>query len=415
NRNFFYPKVSGNYLISESEYFKKSSLAKYVNTFKIRAAYGESGNLTGIGAYDRFNIYNVSPFLGRTSLTSPSTTISSNLKPERQKELEIGTDIVMLDNRLQFTFNYYNKQVSDLLVPNITNAPSSGFPTASKNVGTLSNKGFEVLITAVPIKTKDFKWEIIGNFNKNKNRIESLGVPFISFSTGTGAVFALVPGYDAPIFYSTFFATGSNGNQLLNASGIPVTARGPIANGQPFGTPTVDPATGLPFTSGANSTILRGNLGSPNPTYTATLINSFTYKKWSFGFQLDRVAGAEVFNADFRTRQGVGNGTEAQKEQTGVLPRGYISGIYGIEEWRVDDGSFTKLRELSVGYNFGKVNKAFSNLTISFSGRNLISWDKYRGYDPETNATGQNSLLRGVDFGNVPIPKTFQLGVVANF
>jgi len=415
NRNFFYPKVSGNYLISESEYFKKSSLAKYVNTFKIRAAYGESGNLTGIGAYDRFNIYNVSPFLGRTSLTSPSTTISSDLKPERQKELEIGTDIVMLDNRLQFTFNYYNKQVSDLLVPNITNAPSSGFPTASKNVGTLSNKGFEVLVTAVPIKTKDFKWEITGNFNKNKNRIESLGVPFISFSTGTGAVFALVPGYDAPIFYSTFFARGSNGNQLLNASGIPVTARGPIANGQPFGTPTVDPATGLPFTSGANSSILRGNLGSPNPTYTATLINSFTYKKWSFGFQLDRVAGAEVFNADFRTRQGVSNGIEAQKEQTGVLPRGYISGIYGIEEWRVDDGSFTKLRELSVGYNFGKVNKAFSNLTISFSGRNLISWDKYRGYDPETNATGQNSLLRGVDFGNVPIPKTFQLGVVANF
>ncbi len=415
NRNFFYPKLSGNYVISESDYFKKWSLSKYVNTFKIRAAYGESGNLTGIGAYDRFNIYNVSPFLGRTSLTSPSTTISSDLKPERQKELEIGTDMVLLDNRLQFTFNYYNKQVSDLLVPNITNAPSSGFPTASKNVGTLSNKGFEILVTAVPIKTKNFKWEITGNFNKNKNRIESLGVPFISFSTGTGAVFALVPGYDAPIFYSTFFARKNDGSLIQNAAGIPVTARGPIANGQPFGTPTVDPATGLPFTSGANATILRGNLGSPNPTYTTTLINSFTYKKWSLGIQLDRVAGAEVFNADFRTRQGVGNGTEAQKEQTGLLPRGYVIGIYGIEEWRVDDGSFTKLRELSIGYNFGKVNKAFSNLTVSFSGRNLISWDNYRGYDPETNATGQNSLLRGVDFGNVPIPKTFQLGVVANF
>jgi TonB-linked SusC/RagA family outer membrane protein len=107
NRNFFYPKVSGNYIISESDYFQKSSMAKYVNSWKLRAAYGESGNLTGIGAYDRFNIYNVSPFLGRTSLTSPSTTVSSDLKPERQKELEIGTDIVMLDNRLTFTLNYY--------------------------------------------------------------------------------------------------------------------------------------------------------------------------------------------------------------------------------------------------------------------------------------------------------------------
>lgn len=416
NRNFFYPKISGNYVISETEYFKKSSLAKYVDVFKVRAAYGESGNLTGIGAYDRFNIYNISPFLGRTSLTSPSATISTDLKPERQKELEIGTDIAMLNNRLQFTFNYYNKTVSDLLVPNITNAPSSGFPTATKNVGSLSNKGFEILVTGVPIKTKNFRWEITGNFSKNKNRIENLGVPFISFSAPTGAVFALIPGYDAPVFYSTFFARDANGNQILNASGIPVTARGPIANGAAFGTPAIDPATGLPFTTGPNSTILRKSLGSPNPTYTATLINSFSYKKWTFGFQLDRVAGAKVFNADFRTRQGVGNGSEfAQKEHLGQIPRGYIIGIYGIEEWRVDDGSFTKLREVSISYAFGKINKTFNNLTVSFSGRNLISWDNYKGYDPETNASGQSSLFRGIDFGNVPIPKTFQLGIVANF
>jgi TonB-linked SusC/RagA family outer membrane protein len=416
NRNFFYPKVSGNYIISESDYFQKSSMAKYVNSWKLRAAYGESGNLTGIGAYDRFNIYNVSPFLGRTSLTSPSTTVSSDLKPERQKELEIGTDIVMLDNRLTFTLNYYNKQVTDLLVPNITNAPSSGFPTASKNVGTLSNKGFEILVTAVPVKTKDFSWEITANYNRNQNRVENLGVPFISFAQGNGAVFALIPGYDAPVFYSTFFARDASGAEIKNPAGIPVTARGPIGNGQPFGNPTVDPTTGLPFTTGPNSTVLRGNLGSPNPTYTTTLINSFRYKKWTLGFQLDRVAGNSVFNADFRTRQGVGNGSElAQLEHNGQLPRGYIQQTYAIEEWRVESGTFTKLRELAITYNFGKINKTFNNLTVSFAGRNLISWDTYRGYDPETNATGQNSLIRGVDFGNVPIPRTFQLGVVANF
>lgn len=417
NRNFFYPKVSGNYVISESDFFKKSALDKYVNTWKIRAAYGESGNLTGIGAYDRFNIYNVSPFLGRTSLTSPSTSISADLKPERQKEIEVGTDIIMLDNRLQFTFNYYSKKVSDLLVPNITNDPSSGFPAESKNVGTLSNKGFEILVTAIPIKTKNLKWEITGNFNMNKNRIESLGVPFISFATGTGAVFALIPGYDAPVFYSNFFARDAAGKQLLTAAGIPVQARGAQpANGAPFGTPLVDPGTGLPFTAGANSQTLRTVLGSPNPTYTTTLINNITFKNWTLGFQLDRVAGVEVFNADYRTRQGVGNGSElAEKEQRGLLPRGYIQQTYAIEEWRVDDGSFTKLRELSISYSFGKINKAFNSLTVSFAGRNLVSWDNYKGYDPETNATGQNSLLRGVDFGNVPIPRTFQIGVVANF
>jgi hypothetical protein len=123
-----------------------------------------------------------------------------------------------------------------------------------------------------------------------------------------------------------------------------------------------------------------------------------------------------VFNADFRTRQGVGNGSEyAQLEQMGLLPRGYITGNYNIEEWRVEDGSFTKLRELSLSYAFGKINKVFNNLTVSFSGRNLYSWDSYRGYDPETNSTGQNSVYRGVDFGNIPIPRTYQVGVVANF
>ena len=122
----------------------------------------------------------------------------------------------------------------------------------------------------------------------------------------------------------------------------------------------------------------------------------------------------DVFNADFRTRQGVGNGKVAEQEHRGQLPRGYISGIYAIEEWRVDNGSYTKLRELSLSYNIGKI-KGFSDLSISFSGRNLISWDNYKGYDPEVNAGGQSTILRGIDFGAVPIPRTFSFGIQAKF
>jgi hypothetical protein len=96
------------------------------------------------------------------------------------------------------------------------------------------------------------------------------------------------------------------------------------------------------------------------------------------------------------------------------LPRGYISGIYAIEEWRIDDGSFVKLREISLAYRLGKL-KGFNDLTISASGRNLISWDNYKGYDPEVNAGGQSTILRGIDFGAVPIPRTFSLGISAKF
>ena len=140
-----------------------------------------------------------------------------------------------------------------------------------------------------------------------------------------------------------------------------------------------------------------------------------SYKKASLRIQLDAVHGVEVFNADWRTRQGVGNGKEAEKEQTGVYPRGYISSFYGsVEQWRIDDGSFVKLREISLSYAFGNI-KMFKDITFSLSGRNLISWDNYKGYDPEVNAGGQSNILRGIDFGAIPIPKTFSAGLSAKF
>ena len=89
--------------------------------------------------------------------------------------------------------------------------------------------------------------------------------------------------------------------------------------------------------------------------------------------------------------------------------------MYGIEEWRIDDGSFVKLREVSLGYSFGKIKNIFKDLSLSLSGRNLISWDNYKGYDPEVNAGGQSTILRGIDFGAVPIPRTFSFGVQAKF
>jgi hypothetical protein len=111
----------------------------------------------------------------------------------------------------------------------------------------------------------------------------------------------------------------------------------------------------------------------------------------------------------------VGNGKEAEKEQTGVYPRGYINSFYGtIEQWRIDDGSFVKLREISLSYSLGKI-KWFRDITASVTGRNLKSWDNYKGYDPEVNAGGQSNILRGIDFGAVPIPKTFSIGLSAKF
>ena len=118
-------------------------------------------------------------------------------------------------------------------------------------------------------------------------------------------------------------------------------------------------------------------IGDPNPDYTATLTNDLTYKRFGLHIQFDAVQGVDVFNADFRTRQGVGNGTVAEQEHEGLLPRGYILGNYQTEQWRVDDGSFVKLREVASSYSLGNV-KFFKDVVLSLSGRNLISWDNYK-------------------------------------
>jgi len=125
--------------------------------------------------------------------------------------------------------------------------------------------------------------------------------------------------------------------------------------------------------------------------------------------------GADVWNADWRTRQGVGNGLVAEEEDNGKIPRGYIAGVYNIEQWRVDDGSFVKLREVSLGYDFGRIKNIFTGLTLRISGRNLVSWDHYKGFDPEVNGPGQSTILRGIDFGYVPIPATYNFGITATF
>jgi TonB-linked SusC/RagA family outer membrane protein len=406
-RNQVYIKANASYLLSETEAWKSSM--PWWTTFKIRAAYGESGNLTGIGAYDRTNVYSTNSYLGRTALFSSTRLANENVKPERQQELEIGTDMSFFNDRLGLQFNWYKKRVNDLLI-NRQIAPTNGFSSLLDNFGSLENKGFEIVLTGSPVNTKDIQWNITGIYNHNRNKVLEVGPALTLFATNGGAPISLLEGYPVGIYYGTFFAVDANGAQVKSTEGFPQMERG-IQNTPLTYTPQRGP-NGLPLLTG--TVPLRKVIGDPNPDYTATLVNELRYKRLNLRFQLDAVQGGEVFNADFRTRQGVGNGTLAEAEYLGKVPRGFILANYQVEEWRVDDGSFVKLREVSLSYSFGNF-KFFKDLTLNLSGRNLISWDNYKGYDPEVNGAGQSTLLRGIDFGSVPIPRTFQFGIAAKF
>lgn len=409
-RNQTYLKGSGSYVISGADFWSNLAVAKWWDLLKIRMAYGESGNLTGIGPYDRFNSYTSISFLGRTSFFSSSTLANVNVMPERQNEIEFGTDLAFLNSRIGLQFNYYIKKVSDLLI-NRNIAPSNGFSSLLDNFGSLENKGFEIVLNVVPFRNENLEWNITGIYNHNRNKAvkigQSINGPALTLlSTNAGAPVALIEGLPIGVFYGTFFAT-DNGQILKNADGIPVQEAG-VQNGTLSYTP--QRTNGLP--SGGT---IRKVIGDPNPDYTASIVNELTYKKFNLRIQLDALQGADVWNADWRTRQGVGSGLVSEQEDNGEIPRGYIAGVYNIEQWRVDDGSFVKLREISLGYDFGRIKNVFSHLTVTASGRNLISWDNYKGFDPEVNGPGQSTILRGIDFGSVPIPSTFSIGIQAKF
>lgn len=409
-RNQTYFKGSASYLISEHKFWKEMSMSKVWNFAKLRLAYGQSGNLTGIGAYSRFNTYSSNSFVSRTSLVSSSTLANANVKPERQSELEVGIDLGFFNSRLNIQTNIYSKKVDDLLINRFI-APTTGFSSLLDNFGSLENKGFEVVINAKPIQKKNFNWSVTAIYNHNRNKAVKIGQALTLLSTNQGAPVAIIEGQPIGVFYGAFFAVDASGNLVKNGVGYPQGERG-IQTGALTYNVTRDPTTGLPITT---NPLVRRVIGDPNPDWTGSLVNELTYKKLSLRIQLDAVQGVDVFNADWRTRQGVGNGKEAEKEQTGVYPRGYINSFYAsVEQWRIDDGSFVKLRELSLSYVFGTFKKV-RDITLSVSGRNLISWDNYKGYDPEVNAGGQSTILRGIDFGSVPIPKTFSVGLSAKF
>jgi len=342
----------------------------------------------------------------------PSATLANErVRPEFMTENEGGIDFTFLKNKLTLGLTAYTQKITDLVVNRVL-APSSGGTSIINNVGEMQNKGYEVSLGYTPIQTKDLTWDVSVIYSQNRNKITQLGSPLVALNSVTGAPSYLVQGQAASVFYGTFFARNEDGTQFLTGQGLPQSQKGVQS--------ATDPLAYTPSPKGADgqfstNTTVRKVIGNPNPKWTGSFVSNLTYKRFGFRFLLDAVQGVDVFNADRRTRQGVGIGDYAERELKGELQRGYVYSIYNTEEWRIDDASFVKLREISLSYTLPNVIKNVRNINIALSGRNLISWDNYDGFDPETNAGGNSDLLRGVDFGNVPIPRTYQVKISASF
>ncbi|HMJ46054.1 MAG TPA: SusC/RagA family TonB-linked outer membrane protein, partial [Ferruginibacter sp.] len=187
-RNQVYSKASASYVVSSAKFW--GGLSSWWDLLKLRVAYGQSGNLTGIGAYERFNSYIPAAFAVKSALNGLIGLANTDVKPERQQEIEFGADMAFLKNRVTLTVNVYNKEVSDLLIRRVV-APTTGYSSFLDNVGSLENKGFEIVLGGTPVRTNDITWNINAIYNHNRNKAKNTGALRL-FSTNAGAPVALI-------------------------------------------------------------------------------------------------------------------------------------------------------------------------------------------------------------------------------
>jgi len=403
-KNQLYPKASMSYLISNEDFWE-NSLGNVFNSFKLRAAWGQAGNLTAIGPFDRLSNYSAISIDGSSGLIAPTRLGNANLKPERQTELEFGLDMALFNNRVGIELTYYAQDIEDLLLAR-TLSPSTGASSRVENIGTMTNRGFEALITAVPVQTSDFNWSITGTFSTNRNEVndiegEQFGIGNFNFSVAKN-------GQPLGVFYQGFYARNPDGSLLLTSGGLPQREKGSFdANGNPV--PERD-GSGQPTGSNLSKVI-----GDPNPDFIASLTNELSYKNFSFRMQFDAVQGFDILSWDTRMFYRFGGGPADESELRGEEIRGTGRAKFGIAESYIEDGSYIKLREISASYTLKNPLEGVNSIKFTLSGRNLFSIDNFSSYDPEVNMDAQSNGSRGGVMGLIPIPRVFKLGITASF
>ena len=403
NRSNFYPKVSGSYFVSGEDFWAKSGISNLVSSLRLRTSWGQSGNLTAIGPFTRFTQYSPGEITGSTRFNIQSQKGNADIKPERSEEFEFGFDAGFFKDRINLAATYYTANIKDLIVPR-TLASSEGALSIVENVGKLQNKGFEMLLSTTPVRTSTSEFNVFFNFTRNRNKVVDAFDGLIRVD-GPGFVPSFIQnGEPIGFFYGSYAARDENGDYLLTPEGFLQRERGDLTTG----TPQRD-ANGQP-----TGDFLNKKIGDPNPDFIFSVGANFRYKKLGLNVLVDGMQGFDIFDADKRTRQGVGIGKFAEQELKGELPRGYIWAFYPILEWRMEDGSYVKVREISLSYDVSGLLRAFDSAKLTLTGRNLFSFDNYFSYDPETNSAGQASYLR-YNFGTVPIPRVYSLTLTTNF
>lgn len=429
NNTFLFPSVSVAWQFTKMAGLENSAVLSFG---KLRMAYGEVG--VQPARYNTSNVF-VSPTYSDQFGGSLATALygngvfvpsvgrgNSQLKPERKKETEIGVDLRFLQNRLSFSTTYFYNRTEDVLL-DFPIAESRGYSEIYDNGGELENKGVEIDLGYQLFDRKEFRWSIDLIYSRIRNKVLDLrGVESIDLGGTAQITGRAVEGQPLGVFWGGRYLRNEDGSLALSANGFPQLA----------------PEDGI--------------IGDPNPDWQGSLISSFSYKNFSLSVLLETYQGADIVAATKGMLVGYGldetTGNEAVAPSNlldingNIVPLGttfrgnianfgagavaltedYYRGIGdwfgGLHEQYVEDGSWTRIREVSLAYRFNSPRfqqaTGLGSASLSLTGRNLLLWTNYRGNDPDTNLTGV-SIARGIDYFNNPGTRSYIVTLTLDF
>ena len=441
----YFPSVSAGWVISNEKFMEKT--ASWLDFLKLRAGWGQNGNAATISnfqwqgafAFDSGSIYtfdtSAKSHNAFISGASPSRLPNEELTWETSEQLNIGIDARFLNGRLGLTADWYNKKTKDLLVAVPIDA-TTGFSTQMKNAGTVENKGVEVALTWNDKIGKEFQYNVGWNMAYNHNEVTKVNSNQ-KFNNGGSDYLAQTTGYMArfeeghPIGYFWGYKTeGVMQNDADVQAYLDKNCKGNAANSKQ-GT-GIKPGD-LKFVDANGDGVVNDDdkteIGSPQPDVTMGITLGASYKGFDLSVTGYGAFGQQVARSYRKFTDGEyenyttevydywhGEGTSNKYPLLAHMNQGpnwqTISDIY------IEDASYFRLQNLTVGYDFTKIWKTspFQQLRLYFTAQNLFTITGYKGMDPENGtAIGSDSWVTGVDVGNYPQPRTYMVGVNVKF
>lgn len=438
----YFPSVSAGWVISNEKFMAKT--VSWLDFLKLRAGWGQNGNAQTISNFQwqgafAFNTSSYYTFNGNpdqyVSGAAPSRLPNEDLTWETSEQLNIGLDARFLSGRLGFTLDWYNKKTKDLLVA-VPVDPTTGFSTQMKNAGTVENKGIELSLSWNDKIGKNFQYNVGWNMSYNHNEVTEVKSNQ-KYNNGGKDLLAQNTGYMArfeeghPIGYFWGYKTeGVMQNEADVQAYLDKNCKGNAANSKQ-GT-GIKPGD-LKFVDVNGDGVVNDDdkteLGDPHPDVTMGITLGASYKGFDLSVTGFGAFGQQVARSFRKFTDGEyenfttevydywhGEGTSNKYPLLAHMNAGpnwqTISDIY------IEDASYFRLQNLTVGYDFTKIWKSspFQQLRLYFAAQNLFTITGYKGMDPENGtAIGSDSWVTGVDVGNYPQPRTYMVGVNVKF